>query len=51
MEEGFIITKISGTRIETAQNIIDKLSNKKGGVLFEGIYPGYANIYYYGIGL
>ena len=51
MEEGFIILNISGEKVRTAQDIIDKLSNKKGGVLFEGIYPGYANIYYYGIGL
>lgn len=51
MEEGFIITKIDGHRMYSVEDVVDRLSNKQGGVLFEGIYPGYANIYYYGLGL
>ncbi len=51
MEEGYIILKIDGIKVKTTQDVIDKLSNKKGGVLLEGIYPGYNNIYYYAIGL
>jgi len=51
MEEGYVILKIDGTKVKTVQEVVDKLSNKTGGVLFEGIYPGYPNLYYYAVGL
>ncbi len=51
MEEGYVILKIDGTKVKTVQDVVDKLANKTGGVLFEGIYPGYPNLYYYAVGL
>ncbi len=51
MRKGFIITKIDGKKVNSVEELIDILENKKGGVLIEGIYPGYSGVFYYALGL
>ena len=51
MQEGFIITKIDGKRVNTKEDVLDILENKRGGVLIEGIYEDQPGSYYYGLGL
>jgi Do/DeqQ family serine protease len=50
IREGFIITQIDGQPIKTEADLASALSNKKGGVLVEGIYPNRTRAYY-GFGL
>lgn len=50
IKEGFIITQIDGKPIKSEADIANALSNKKGGVLVEGIYPNRMRAYY-GFGL
>lgn len=50
IREGFIITQIDGQPIKTEDDLASALSNKKGGVLVEGIYPNRTRAYY-GFGL
>lgn len=50
IKEGFIITKVDKKEVKTAEDVVDALESKKGGVLIEGVYPnGYRS--YYGFGL
>lgn len=51
IREDFVITKIGETPIFSIEDVERALGNKKGGVLIEGIYPGYPNTYYYGFGM
>jgi serine protease Do len=51
IREGFIITKVNGKPVNTADEFIKELQDKKGGVMLEGIYPGVAGVYYYAFGL
>ena len=46
IREGFIITKIDSREIETPEEIVELLKDKKGGVLIEGIYPNGMKGYY-----
>ena len=46
MRRGFIITKIDKRNINSADEIVAALENKKGGILLEGIYPNGAKAYY-----
>ena len=46
IREGFIITKVDKTEVNTAEELISILNNKKGGVLIEGIYPNGMKAYY-----
>ncbi|MBD80842.1 MAG: deoxyribonuclease HsdR [Crocinitomicaceae bacterium] len=50
VKEKFIIRKVDGKRVNTPNDLINALSGKSGGVLFEGIYPNGRQAYY-GIGL
>jgi serine protease Do len=50
IREGFIITHIDKTPIETTQDIEKQLEGKRGGVLIEGVYPN-GKRSYYAIGL
>ena len=50
IENGFIITKIDGSKIENYGNLKEKIENRKGGVLLEGVYPNGTKAYY-GLGL
>ena len=51
MQEGFIITAIDRQAVKTVADVEKALSGKNGGVLIEGVYPGYSNKYYYGFGM
>ena len=51
MREGFIITRIDGKTVTTPEDVEAILSNKKGGVMIEGIYPGVAGKTYYAVGM
>lgn len=53
IREGFIITKVDGQPVNSADQLLDALQAKKGsGALIEGVYPNAPNsIYYYGIGM
>lgn len=50
IKEGFIITKIDHKEVESADQVHEYLSKKKGGVLIEGVYPNGMKGYY-GFGL
>ncbi len=51
IQEGFIITRIDKEVVSSPKDVIEKLKDKKGGVLLEGVYPGRRGTFYYGIGL
>jgi Do/DeqQ family serine protease len=51
IREGFIITKVNGKPINTAEDFLRELKDKKGGVMLEGIYPGVSGVFYYAFGL
>ena len=50
IRDGFIITHIDNQPVLSADDLNKKLKNKKGGVLFEGIYPN-GQRGYYGVGI
>jgi len=51
MREGFIITKIDGVPVKSKEDLIQKLENKEGGVMLEGIYEDIPGEYYYAFGI
>ncbi|MDZ4846064.1 MAG: Do family serine endopeptidase [Chitinophagales bacterium] len=51
MRPGFIITRIDKQAIATADDVVKKLQDKKGGVMIEGVYPDYPGVYYYAFGM
>lgn len=51
MREGFIITKVDGKVVKSAEELAKALENKKGGVLIEGVYEDIPGTYYYAFGL
>ncbi len=52
IREGFIITKVDGNRINSVDELVKYLENKKGqGVMIEGVYEDYPGSYYYAFGL
>lgn len=51
MREGFIITKLNGKPMSSIEAFVNMLENKKGGVMFEGVYEDYPGVYYYAFGL
>lgn len=50
VREGFIITKVDNAFIQSPEELIEVLKNKKGGVLLQGIYPNGREAFY-GFGL
>lgn len=46
IRESFIITKIDSKKVETPQDLVDMLKDRKGGVLVEGIYPNGMKYYF-----
>lgn len=50
IREGFIIERVDKRKVLTTDDIVSALSNKKGGVLIEGVYPNGTRAYY-GFGL
>ncbi|MFN8357720.1 MAG: Do family serine endopeptidase [Spirosomataceae bacterium] len=51
MQEGFVITKIDKTPVNSVAEAIKLLEGKKGGVLIEGFNPENGETQYYAIGL
>jgi serine protease Do len=51
MKKGFIIVRVNGRTINSTDEFIRDLQDKKGGIMIEGIYPGFPGQYYYAIGL
>ncbi|MBK8805749.1 MAG: Do family serine endopeptidase [Bacteroidales bacterium] len=51
IKPGFIVTKIDKTPIKDAEEFQKIISEKKGGVLLEGVYPNYSGVYYYAFGI
>lgn len=52
VKEGFIITKINDKPVKSVDEVIEMLSDKKGSVMFEGIYESDPDdTFYYGFGL
>ena len=50
IKEGFIITHIDNDAVKTVEDFNNMITNKDGGVLIEGVYPGGVRAYY-GFGL
>lgn len=46
IREGYIITEIDKKPVRNAEDVSKILSNKKGGVLIEGVYPNRVRAYY-----
>lgn len=46
VREGFIIVRVDGKEIRSVDDLALTLSNKKGGVLLEGVYPNRTRAYY-----
>lgn len=46
IKEGFIITKIDSKEVNSTEDVIHGLANKRGGVLIEGVYPNGMRAYY-----
>ena len=51
MRDGFIITHVDGKKVKDKNQLMDIFSNKKGGVMLEGVYVDIPGEYYYAIGL
>jgi len=51
MKEGFVITKVDGHKVYSVNDVVGLLQGKKGGVLVEGVYPGYPGEYYFAFGI
>nr|WP_290427250.1 PDZ domain-containing protein [Mucilaginibacter aquariorum] len=48
---GFIVTGVDGQPVNTTSDFIQKLQDKKGGVMLEGVYANRPGVYYYAFGL
>lgn len=51
IKEGFIITRINGTPVNTEDEFIKAIENSKGNVTLEGLYPDFFGVFYYGFNL
>lgn len=51
MRPGFIITKVDDRKIKSLKDLVEKLENKKGGVMLEGVYEDVPGNYFYAFGL
>jgi Do/DeqQ family serine protease len=51
MQEGFVITAVDRERVKTAEEFEKVIEKKEGGVMVQGVYPGYAQTFYYAFGL
>lgn len=46
LREGFIISKVDNALVESPDELLEILQNKKGGVLIQGIYPNGREAFY-----
>ncbi|WP_026898251.1 Do family serine endopeptidase [Daejeonella oryzae] len=51
IKQGFIIIRVNGKKVANEAEFTAMLENKKGGILIEGIYPGFSGAYYYAFSL
>lgn len=51
MREGFVITHVDGQEVETVSDVEALLTDKKGGVMLEGVYENKPGRYYYAFGM
>lgn len=51
IKEGFIIQKIGKSTIQTKEDLVKVLKDKKGGILIEGKYDSLPDTYYYALGM
>lgn len=51
IREGFIITKINDKPVESVEDLLSALQNRKGGVMLEGVYEDVPGVYYYAFGI
>lgn len=51
IREGFIITKISGKEVSSVDDLVAALTDKKGGIMVEGVYEDYPGDFFYAFGL
>ncbi len=51
VREGFIITGINNEKVTSLDDLRKSLSQEKGGVMLEGIYPNYPGRIYFAFGL
>lgn len=51
MRKGFVITHVDGKEVETVSDLEGLLTDKKGGVMLEGVYEDQPGRYYYAFGM
>lgn len=51
MREGFVITKVDGKPVKSAEELTAILAGREGGVMMEGVYPDRPGTYYYAFGM
>ncbi len=51
MREGFVITQVDGKAVNSVEELVEILKDKKGGVMLEGVYEDIPGEYYYAFGL
>lgn len=51
MREGFVITHVDGQEVEKVSDLEALLTDKKGGVMLEGVYEDQPGRYYYAFGM
>lgn len=51
MQEGFVITAVNGVEVKTIDDLKAALTNATGTLRFDGIYPGYTDLYSYPVRL
>ncbi len=51
IKEGFIITKVNDKKVSKVKDFVNIMRDKKGGIMFEGVYENYPGQLYYAFGL
>ena len=51
IREGFIINKVNDKPVNTVEDLLNELQNRKGGVMLEGVYEDVPGVYYYAFGM
>jgi hypothetical protein len=51
MQEGFVITKVNGQEVKSAEELAELLKSASGQIQIEGVYPGYEGNYGYPLNL
>lgn len=51
VREGFIITHVDGRSVKSVDELVSLLEQKSGGVMLEGVYQDFPQVYYYAFGI